>query len=179
MVNFTGIHNQLAKMKRRYVVEGAFSKEDYDEFRTEMEAQIHQIQSELRKNGFEKSNLDKAIDAALQYALNISDLWKKGDIQVKRILQKLVFPDGIMYDFENDHYRTARINNFWMVGSSLPDDNGKHKKRDNSCCPLLVPKVGVEPTRPNGHMALNHACLPIPALGLKAPIKIRRGKYNV
>ena len=23
--------------------------------------------------------------------------------------------------------------------------------------------MGIEPTRPNGHMALNHACLPIPA----------------
>lgn len=28
-----------------------------------------------------------------------------------------------------------------------------------------VPGVGLEPTRPNGHMALNHACLPIPAPG--------------
>ena len=28
---------------------------------------------------------------------------------------------------------------------------------------LKVPRMGVEPTRPNGHMALNHACLPIPA----------------
>ena len=26
--------------------------------------------------------------------------------------------------------------------------------------------MGVEPIRPNGHMALNHACLPIPAPGL-------------
>ncbi len=31
----------------------------------------------------------------------------------------------------------------------------------------LVPKEGVEPSRPKGHMALNHACLPIPALGYK------------
>lgn len=28
---------------------------------------------------------------------------------------------------------------------------------------FVVPRMGVEPTRPNGHMALNHACLPIPA----------------
>tara|TARA_Y100001978_G_scaffold161152_1_gene147415 strand:- start:204 stop:464 length:261 start_codon:yes stop_codon:yes gene_type:complete len=31
---------------------------------------------------------------------------------------------------------------------------------------LKVPKAGVEPARPNEHMALNHACLPVPALGL-------------
>ncbi len=29
-----------------------------------------------------------------------------------------------------------------------------------------VPGEGVEPSRPKGHMALNHACLPIPAPGL-------------
>ena len=39
-----------------------------------------------------------------------------------------------------------------------------------SCSPLtlytdLVPKAGIEPARPNGHMALNHACLPVPAPG--------------
>lgn len=28
-----------------------------------------------------------------------------------------------------------------------------------------VPEVGLEPTRSNEHMALNHACLPIPASG--------------
>ena len=30
---------------------------------------------------------------------------------------------------------------------------------------INVPETGIEPARPNGHMALNHACLPIPALG--------------
>ena len=28
-----------------------------------------------------------------------------------------------------------------------------------------VPRAGLEPARPNGHMALNHACLPISAPG--------------
>ncbi len=27
----------------------------------------------------------------------------------------------------------------------------------------VVPRMGIEPTRPKGHMALNHACLPVPA----------------
>ena len=30
---------------------------------------------------------------------------------------------------------------------------------------VFVPRAGVEPARPNGHMALNHACLPISAPG--------------
>lgn len=41
-------------------------------------------------------------------------------------------------------------------------------KKEESVC---VPRMGVEPIRPNGHMALNHACLPIPAPG-----QMRRNK---
>jgi hypothetical protein len=33
------------------------------------------------------------------------------------------------------------------------------------CESLKVPRAGVEPAHPEGHMALNHACLPIPAPG--------------
>ena len=35
-----------------------------------------------------------------------------------------------------------------------------------------MPGAGVEPARPNGHMALNHACLPVPAPGLKTSLEI-------
>ena len=35
---------------------------------------------------------------------------------------------------------------------------------------VLVPRAGLEPARPNGHMALNHACLPISAPGLVTPL---------
>ena len=42
----------------------------------------------------------------------------------------------------------------------------KVKKKDFANAKSLeVPGAGVEPARPNGHMALNHACLPIPAPG--------------
>ena len=34
-----------------------------------------------------------------------------------------------------------------------------------------MPGAGVEPARPNGHMALNHACLPVPAPGLKTSLE--------
>ncbi len=39
---------------------------------------------------------------------------------------------------------------------------GINKINDNVYL-IKVPRMGVEPTRPKGHMALNHACLPIPA----------------
>lgn len=38
-----------------------------------------------------------------------------------------------------------------------------HRKRHTAFYGALVPPVGVEPTRPNGHLILSQACLPIPS----------------
>ena len=41
----------------------------------------------------------------------------------------------------------------------------REKPRSTRLFFYLVPRAGLEPARPNGHMALNHACLPISAPG--------------
>ncbi len=41
-----------------------------------------------------------------------------------------------------------------------------------------VPGAGVEPARPNGHMTLNHACLPIPAPGRRHEFDLRKNEGN-
>ena len=46
----------------------------------------------------------------------------------------------------------------------LRSETTGHKKSESETL-ASVPRVGLEPTRPNGHMALNHACLPISAPG--------------
>ncbi len=38
----------------------------------------------------------------------------------------------------------------------------------------FVPRTGVEPARPYGHLALNQACLPIPAPGQKMERKVKQ-----
>ena len=42
----------------------------------------------------------------------------------------------------------------------------------------MVPGAGVEPARPYGHMALNHACLPIPAPGQNAGCKYSNSDHS-
>lgn len=33
-----------------------------------------------------------------------------GDIETKRAVQFMVFPDGILYDFKNDRFQISRVN---------------------------------------------------------------------
>ena len=94
-------------------------------------------------------------------------MWELGNYSEKLKLQNLLFPNGILYSRENDSCRTTEANSVLELISSLSTILNKNKKGQNNTNVSLshsVPKMGVEPTRSNEHMALNHACLPIPAL---------------
>ena len=87
----------------------------------------------------------------MKYSLKLPELWDSGDLEVKRSIQKMVFPDGILYDFKNDDYRTTRINSIFSVIPSLSVKN-KYKKNgnktENSDYSRLVPGAGIEPALP-------------------------------
>ncbi len=94
-------------------------------------------------------------------------MWGLGSYSEKQKLQNLLFPHGILYNKESDRCRTTNPNSVLELISSLSvvfDRNKKGQKNKNVRLSHSVPKMGVEPTRSNEHMALNHACLPIPAL---------------
>jgi site-specific DNA recombinase len=41
---------------------------------------------------------------------NLPLLWSSGDIEVKRKLQYIAFPDGLEYDLKNKRVQTFRVN---------------------------------------------------------------------
>jgi site-specific DNA recombinase len=58
---------------------------------------------------------------------NLPLLWSSGDIEVKRKLQYMLFPEGIGYDFKNDRFRTFRVNSIFSAVASISDNLGENK----------------------------------------------------
>ena len=56
------------------------------------------------------SNLCDRLWEAAGLCLKITDLWVKGNVNLKEKLQKLIFPEGIIYDKINGAFRTPKIN---------------------------------------------------------------------
>jgi hypothetical protein len=48
-------------------------------------------------------------------------MWVSGDYYQRQKLQKLVFPQGLQYDKENDAYRTQKINSVCALITLLSD----------------------------------------------------------
>jgi len=79
------------------------------------------------KVGFNLSNLEKALEIAINKAPELPSLWRNGILAEKRKIQKMVFPDGIEYDHKNDEYRTFRVNSFFFYTPVISKELG-HKK---------------------------------------------------
>lgn len=101
----------------------------------------------MKNSHFNLSNLEKAIDVALDSAENISKSWDLGDLEEKRRIQKLVFPDGILYNHRKHIYRTDRVNTILSPIPLVQSDLEQNKNGKNPI-PLdfsrYVPETGLE-----------------------------------
>jgi site-specific DNA recombinase len=97
---------------------------------------------------FESSNLESAIKKALSLSVNLSAEWVSATMERKEILQKMLFPEGIIFDKEKQSFRTPKVNQVFSVINSLSIENRENKKGLTDieiCQSLLVASVGIEP----------------------------------
>lgn len=149
----TKAENNIDKIERRFAL-GEIDRELYIKFKAEFEQELMTIQEEIQDSSFNLSNLEIAVEKALNLALNLPGIWASGNLEEKRRIQKLVFPEGIRYDLKNDVYRTDRIN-YLFLGNALVERESSKKENGTSSKNLnlsrFVPGKGVEPSRPRTH----------------------------
>ncbi len=121
---------KLERLEERFVFE-EITQAQYEKFKQKIEAEKNEIEENLHNDGFDLSNLKNAIDLALQYSLKLPVLWKSGDLEIKRSIQNMVFPEGILYDFKNGNYRTERVNSIFNVIPLLSSKSKDIKKGNN------------------------------------------------
>jgi site-specific DNA recombinase len=144
------INDKINRLEERYVFE-EITKIQYDKFKAKLDAQKQEKQKYLSDTGFDLSNLEKALEKALDYSLNLPEIWSSGDLTDKRKIQNMVFPEGILYDTKKDDYRTIRVNSLFSYIPELAMDleqkktGTSHSKMKNSGS---VPEAGIEPALP-------------------------------
>lgn len=110
----TEADNQLEKMAVRRAM-GEISQEVYLIGTKEMQKRKESLELELAEWNQKLSNSQEGIATILATASNISSLWKLGSLETKQAIQKLVFPDGILWDKQISDYRTKNENEFFDI----------------------------------------------------------------
>lgn len=142
------LKEQINTLERRYVVLNEITRSQYELFMPELKSKQRELEDKLGNEGINSSNLKKSVKMALDYACNLQSLWKLGDLETKRAIQYMVFPEGIRYDFKNKLVQTFRVNEIFTSISSF-SSNLKEIKNGSfqSICEKsrLVTSAGFKP----------------------------------
>lgn len=74
------------------------------------------------------SNLDKLLASALDNLTKLIAIWSSSNLDIKRRVQKALFPEGIFYDVKKHEYLTKKTNTFLYLTDYLSkqfSDEGK------------------------------------------------------
>ena len=164
----TEVEGEIKNMKVRFAT-GKIDEEIYEVAIKEMQNRKDILTLELEKCNDNLSNLETQIPAIISTACKLGTLWHDGDLETKRKIQNLVYPNGICWNKENRCYRTQNRNKFFDIldrySTSYGDEKGTSSNED-------VPLCGRRESNPyaSRHQILSLACLPIstrPRIGLQ------------
>lgn len=141
------LERKLKELKIRYGM-GDIDKETHDLTRDHITEQIANLNKELNRMAPKISNLEKLISSAVEKASKLSTEWGLSNLEEKRRMQKVLFPDGIYYDVKKHQYLTKDVNEFLVLTSLYSKEFGANKKWDlqnNIEGPCSVAETGIEP----------------------------------
>lgn len=135
------VNAKLEDIEESYYIKKDMSRETYDKFRLRFENDRKKINDNLSQLTIGISNPMAAIGKAVGLSVELATEWASGDIHQKNKLQKLIFPEGIVYDKKKGAFRTERVNSIFVLIASLSSVSGKNERRQTGVDSRLSPSV--------------------------------------
>ena len=95
---------------------------------------VVKIEDEITDLQEQNSNRESQVDDILSTACHLDTLWQHGDYRTEQRLQKLVFPEGLIYDRATSAPRTVSEHPAFAAFRSISNEyhNTYHAKAENS-----------------------------------------------
>lgn len=139
---------KIQRLRERYVMEEAINRDDYVEFSERLKDERAELKAELYNIRQKSSNLLEQIEDVIRISANLGQIWRKGTYRDKQRVQKMAFPDGLVYSPSKRKLLTPRINEMIRLSSeysTLLTQKRKGQARKVSNLSRLVAQGGVEP----------------------------------
>ena len=110
---------------------------------------ISDAEAELKETENNSSNFSNVVESTVAIACHLRALWDGSDYEMRQEVQKMAFPEGIVWNRENDNYLTPKENLALVAFRSISDSykNSNTKKEDKSFdLSSVVAEAGLEPT---------------------------------
>ena len=139
---------KLKTLKQNRMIGLVDDEELYLEMKSELEAKIFDIKKKMEGNPEELSNLDKYVSESVTISQNINKYWVNSGVEMKKRVQELVFPNGLVLDMKNRVYLTKDVNVVFDINRVVTGDKGdkiENGPEDISEPSSVVAGTGLEP----------------------------------
>jgi len=124
--------------------------------------EVEELSSEIESVTINSSNLEKVVQTCLSIAQNLSQSWVSAEYDKKQRIQRMVFPDGILYNKQNGVVRTPKVNFIFNEIPLLVSHLAEKEKDDpekNRLKSTYVPFAGRSSNEISKDVNLLSACL--------------------
>lgn len=122
------------------------SKDIFERQNQKLKESMNQKMIEIENLHTKKSNQEKAIEYFTKIAVNLSEFYEKLEYNQKRVLQKLLYPEGLQYSLKSKEYLTSKTGALFKLTNCFSIDYDiKNKKTYQEILDKshLVPGVGI------------------------------------
>lgn len=144
----TELDKKLQRLRERYVVEEAVSREDYEEFSKKLREEKADLEKDLSQIRKDSSNLIDRVDEVVRVSSILAEIWTNGGYRDKQRVQKMAFPDGMKFSPEKQKVLTPRISGVIRRAaekSAILEQKRNGNQGKNTSISVHVPEVRLEP----------------------------------
>ena len=141
---------------RRQFIKKEMPRETYDKFLIKYQSEKNNILKQMESYPAKISNLENYITNALTLSSKLSVVWSSSPVGIKEKLQKLIFPEGIYYNRQNEAFRTEKVNSIFAAIAVLSNNTPENKKGTNHSCDDLSLKAELKGLLPADYLFCKH-----------------------
>lgn len=124
----TEVEREIKDCKIRFAT-GKIDEEAYQAAKEELCSRRDMISLQLDDCQINLSNLESAVPEVVATCSKLESLWHDGDLETKRKVQDLVFPNGIVWDKEKRNYRTTGRNKVFDLIEKISRSYNKEQEQ--------------------------------------------------
>jgi len=126
---FSVLQAELETLDERYAYGKINDDVLYNKFRTKKLAEIDAVREKIDDTEIEISNLSYFIDKSIELSQNIHKHWQLGNLEIRKRIQKTVFPEGIVVDTTSRTYLTKNVNSLFLAKSQFMKTSSDRKEK--------------------------------------------------
>ena len=144
----TEINHKIDALQESFFITREMDRPTFDKFNARYQAERAKIERQLADCSVTISNISEYVQDAVTLSSKLNTVWTSGGITLKEDRQKLVYPEGIVYDRKNEAFRTSEKNIIFTIiesNSVTSDDNKKGTNYLIDRLSLSADWTGLEP----------------------------------